>query len=131
MSQTSRQFIKTLREIEVRLARERGPFALFALVERSEFVGLWDLAVAAPWFSSSDRETLEILVQELKRGPGNVVLVALGRIAVLRPTEPLVRAINDEVQVEHGEVQVPASSSLGLDGRGAIIITSQVLSRAA
>ncbi|HXB27469.1 MAG TPA: hypothetical protein VNV25_22255 [Gemmatimonadaceae bacterium] len=123
--------VQILRDFEVKLAREHGPFTLFALVERPEFPGMWDLVVAAPWFSSSDRETLDVLVQELKRGPGNDVLLALSQIAILRPTEPLVRAINDAVgHVEHGEVKLE-TTSLGLEGRDAIIITSQSVPRAA
>jgi hypothetical protein len=123
--------VQILRDFEVKLARERGPFTLFALVERPEFPGMWDLVVAAPWFGSSDRKTLDVLVQELKRGPGNDVLLALSQIAILRPTEPLVRAINDAVgDVQHGEVKLE-TTSLGLDGRDAIIITSQSVPRAA
>lgn len=131
MSTISPQFLKMLRDFEQKLAKERGPFTLFALVERPEFPGMWDLVVAAPWFGPSVRQTLDDLIQELKKGPGNVVLVALSQIAVLRPTEPLVRAINDAVgHVEHGEVRLQEPTSVGLLG-DAIVITSQSVPRAA
>lgn len=54
------------REIEAEVAREKGEFNLFALLQREDsFGGKWDLVVAAPWIGEGRLKTLKYLAGKI------------------------------------------------------------------
>jgi hypothetical protein len=45
-------------EIQKEIAGERGDFVLFAVLEREESPGRWDVVLAAPWFGEDKNSAL-------------------------------------------------------------------------
>lgn len=111
-------------QVEQTIAREKGPFSLFALFERENLANRWDLVFAAPWASDTG-ETLRYFVVELKEKLTPQQLLTLSRVVVLDPDDEAVRAINKAFQVEHGRLEVRESNLFGLPIKHGYIITSK------
>lgn len=111
--------------VEREIAKEKGPFALFALFLREDAPDRWDLVISAPWAGEDKRETLNYLVAEIKSHLKPEDLISLSRIVVVEPSDEPVRAINRAIDVEHGKVEVKDSQFFGLPIKHAYIITSK------
>jgi hypothetical protein len=59
------ELLKKLQEIEAEVAREKGAFNLFALLQREDGYGKWDLVVAAPWIGEGRLKTLRYLAGKI------------------------------------------------------------------
>jgi hypothetical protein len=88
MMNKSRDFIHKLMAVERAIAAEKGDFVLFALVQRAEGIGLWDLLISAPWLGTKEAETLDFFARKLKETLTNGEMMRLSRIAAI-PAEPL------------------------------------------
>ena len=63
-----KQIIEKLASLERDIASEKGEFSLFALFLREDAEDKWDLLASAPWLEPNNRESLEYLVNRLRRG---------------------------------------------------------------
>ncbi len=118
--------------LERLIAKEKGEFTLFALLEREDLPDQWDLVVSAPWFGSNYKETVDYFTDQIQLHLGSAVLVALSRLVVLNPSDPRIQAITGSIPaVEHGEVELRDRQLFGADFRHAIVITSRAQDRAA
>lgn len=122
---TGREIPDKFRELESRIADEKGPFVLFALFMREDAPDRWDLIVSAPWVSSDTRDAVEYFVNEIKSQLGQGDLTNLSRIVVVDPQDAAVQALNRAVQIEHGDVEIRDSNFFGLPVKHAFIITSK------
>lgn len=113
------------RNLESRIASEKGSFALFALFMREEVPDRWDLIVAAPWIGDDRGSAVEYFVSQIKAQLGEQDLTHLARIVVVDPEEAGIQALNRAVQIEHGAVEVRDSTFFGLPVKHAFIITSR------
>src|SRR5689334_23983567 len=93
-----------VRQVESDIAKEKGQFNLFALLEREDLADRWDLVIAAPW-AKHDEVTLRYIVEMLKRHLNATDMTLLARIVILEANEDPVRAINDSFSVEHGHLE--------------------------
>ena len=111
--------------LESRVAGQKGEFALFALFQREEAPGRWDLIVSAPWIGTDKNAAVDFFVNEIQSylGPENLTL--LSRIVVVDPDNSAVEALNRAVHVEHGNTEIRDSNLFGLPVKHAIIITSK------
>jgi hypothetical protein len=110
--------------VERDIASERGPFNLFALLEREDLFDRWDLVVSAPW-ANHNRETLGYVADAVKRHLEPADMTRLARIVILPATEDPVRAITEHYSVEHGQVELVDPKRFGLPVTGGYIITSR------
>lgn len=112
------------RDLEARIAAEKGGFTLFALFMREEAPHVWDLIVSAPW--ATDRyDVVDYFVDQIKEHLGAQDLTNLARIVVADPEHPDIQALNRAVQIEHGGVEVRDSTFSGLPIKHGFIITSK------
>jgi hypothetical protein len=122
---TGRELSEKFRELESRIAEEKGGFALFALFMREDAPDRWDLIVSAPWVGSDKRNAVDYFVTQIKSRLGERDLTNLARIVVVDPHDAAVEALNRAVQIEHGGVEVRDSNFFGLPVKQAFIITSR------
>ncbi len=85
------RLLQVLPEIQQELARMRGEFTLFALLERENSVGPWDIIVSAPWVGENTKPTLDLVFDKLKKSLTKEELLTISRVVVLRPDEPFVK----------------------------------------
>src|SRR5205807_6503452 len=52
-------------EVEREIASEKGDFVLFALLEREERPGRWDVVAAAPWLGEDKRPALDYIIRKI------------------------------------------------------------------
>lgn len=84
-----------------------GPFVLFALLEREESAGRWDLVVSAEWpMDARERGRLQDrFFKELQARLGAELVVLLSRVVLLEPDDAFVRAL-DGIRINRGVVEV-------------------------
>src|SRR5437016_4912569 len=99
------QLTDKVRQVEAEIAREKGQFNLFALLEREDIANRWDLVIAAPW-AKHDEPTLRYIVAALKHHLAPNDMIFLARIVILEATEDPVRAITESYDVEHGRLEL-------------------------
>jgi hypothetical protein len=104
---------------------KRGGVALFALVEREELPGRWDLVISASWVGESRRSAIEYVVAKLRTSLDPAEFVSISRIVPLRPTEEFVQALYQTVHVEHGLVELHNQLVNSIQMTRAYVITSQ------
>jgi hypothetical protein len=120
-----KQMIEKLTSLERDIASEKGELSLFALFLREDTDGKWDLLASAPWLEADKRESFEYLVNQVRARLNMQELLSLSRIVVLEEDNPVLEAINNEVKVKHGIVEVSDSISFGVPIQHGYIITSE------
>ena len=118
------QLAEKVRAVERDIAQEKGPFNLYALLEREDLSDRWDLVVSAPW-AKEDRVTLQYLANSLKRHLTPSDMTLLSRVVVLNADEDPVRSITESYDVEHGRVELNEPARFGLPVKYGYIITSR------
>lgn len=93
-------FIGKCQTAEEALSRARGGFALFGLFERSDFLGSWDIVVAAPWFGT-DHEAIQAIVDQLMPLFSKAEWLSVSRIVPLDLGGDFLRTINRLVTTQH------------------------------
>lgn len=127
---------EVLARLEQRLAAERGPFVLFALLLRPQLssvvstsdpgvLGRWDLVVSAEWLNADRKSELDYLTSQLKVETGPTVLTQLSRVVILAPDDPFVRAVTKTFSTEHAPLEVRNTSLFGIQIDRAVIITAR------
>jgi hypothetical protein len=118
------QLPNKLQLVERDVANDKGALNLFAVLEREDLAGRWDLVVSAPW-AKEDEGTLRYLTDALKRRLDAAEMTLLSRVVVLRATENPVLALNETFDVEHGHIEVNEPARFGLPVKHGYIITSR------
>jgi hypothetical protein len=108
MMNESNDFIHKLMAVERAIAKEKGDFVLFALVQREEGIGLWDLLISAPWLGTKEDEILDFFARKLKETLTTDELMRLSRIVLFPPDDPRVQHILQLVKpsVNHSHVEL-------------------------
>lgn len=114
----------SLLAVEKELAKENGPFSLFALFLREDAPNKWDLVVSAPWTERDKGAALRVISDKMTSLLDPTDLLAISRIALVEPDNPAVETINRAFKVEHGSVEVKDSSFFGMAIKHAHIFAS-------
>jgi predicted sugar kinase len=113
-----------LQSVERDIHTERGPFTLFALVERDDHPGKWDVVVSAPWFGRNDRDTLNYLVRKLQSVLTKEEVTSLARVVLLKPTDEWVKSVSDYSPSMGRPVELRNQEIAGVPVRRALIIAA-------
>ncbi len=117
------QIVEKLRQIEVEISREKGGFTLFALIEREDSLGKWDVVVSANWIGKNEKSLIETLAAKIHKSLGKEEQITLSRIVVLPPSDSLVKNLN-MIGVEHGAVKLSNNTFNGIIIKEAYLINS-------
>ena len=118
-------FFEKFVKIEREVSEKRGSFALFGLFLREDSPNLWDLVVSAPWFGLSKVKTINFMFQQMKSRLKSKDLLLVSRIVVVDTSDPRVKAIQDQFQVEHGAIELLASEFFDMAMSRAFIVTAK------
>lgn len=119
------KIVDAVKEIELSLSREKGPFTLFAVFEHPDLPNLWDLVVAAPWIEQDNEQALSRIAAEIKKVLPAKDLVRVARIVLLDASDASVRAITSEHDVEHGRLEIDEGSQYGFPVERGYVITAR------
>lgn len=118
------QVIEKFRQIEVEISAEKGDFTLFALIEREDSLGRWDVVVSASWIGKNEKPLIETLASKIHKSLSREEQITISRIVVLPPSDGLVRNLN-MIGVEHGTVKLSNNTFNGILIKEAYLITSK------
>jgi hypothetical protein len=111
-----------LRDAMHAITAKRGPFTLFALVMRTESIGMWDLVVSASWIEAARLKELKTFVELLTEAIGTDALKSFARVVTLPSSHPAVRFLVDNVPVEDGEVRMKSTDLSELEIEEVIVL---------
>ncbi len=120
-----KEIAEKLKKQEQKMAKEKGPFDLFALFLREDAPGRWDLVVAAEWIEENKQEALKYISDVLKKTLSQNELVKLSRISIIDESNPALGALQNAMCVEHGMADIKDSNFFGLPIKHAYLITSK------
>ncbi len=113
-----------LRQIEVEISANQGDFNLFALIEREDSFGKWDVVVSANWIGNQEKALIEAIASKISETLTENEQLMLSRIVVLPPSDTFVQNLN-MIGVEHGTVKLSNNSFNGIFIKEAYLITSK------
>jgi len=100
-------------EIEREIASEKGDFVLFALLEREERPGRWDVVAAAPWLGEDKRPALDYIIRKIDSKLSREERGTLSRVVLLDPSDAFVVTVNRQFAVADGAPKEIARMTLG------------------
>jgi len=113
-----------LRQIEIEISADKGDFNLFALIEREDSLGKWDIVVAANWVDSKRKELINNIAQKVREKLSEDEQLMLSRIVTLPASDALVRNLN-LISGEPGMVKLSNNNFNGIIIKEAYLITSK------
>ena len=113
-----------LRQIEVDISARNGDFDLFALIEREDSFGKWDVIVSANWIDNQEKAIINTLASKISETLTEDEQLMLSRILILPPSDPFVQNLN-MIRVEHGTLKLSNNSFNGIVIKEAYLITSK------
>ena len=119
-----RKIIEKFIDLEKKLADEKGDFVLFALFQREESPHWLDVVISAPWIRKNKDKALMFMTEKIQSILTPEEMVKLSMVVILSPTEPFVREVTSDFQVEHGNVEFTYREFNGMLMKHAYIITS-------
>jgi hypothetical protein len=114
-----------LQQIEVEISADKGAFNLFALIEREDSLGKWDIVVAANWIDAERKDLINTIALKIREKLTEDEQLMLSRIVTLSPSDTLVRSLN-MIGVEHGAFRLSNNSFNGIVIKEAYLITSKL-----
>ena len=104
------------------IAAKKGDFTLFALFQRANGLGRWDLVVSAPWLGNGGPKLLGELIELLAKSIGREALARLGRVEIIPSDNPTVKYILKNIPVDNGEHHIQNTELFGLEMEEGIIL---------
>lgn len=118
-------FLRKFIALEKEISNEKEGFTLFGLFLREEAPNEWDIVVSAPWLNESSRESLEFMTKRIQAALDLRELLMVSTVLILDPSQNFVREVNNETDVEHGNVELSSFVFNGMAIERAYIITSK------
>jgi hypothetical protein len=120
-----KEIVEKLKRQEEIMAREKGPFDLFALFLREDAPGKWDLVIAADWVENNKELSFKYVAGIIQRALSKDELLQLSRIVLIDESNPALEAFHKAMQIEHGDAEIQDSNFFGLQIKHAHLITSR------
>ncbi len=120
---TSVGVAEKFREAEEKVARQRGSFTLFALFEREEAPGKWDLVAAAPWLDTS-RNDIKELIDTLNAYFSVKDWKIIATVVPMKESSDFVQAITRKFHFEHQLEEIGSTYVNGVYITHAFLITA-------
>jgi len=115
--------VEKLCQIETEISTEKGNFTLFALIEREDSLGRWDVVVSVKWVGNTEKALINNIASKIHKELTKEEQLMLSRIVVLPPSDPLVQNLN-LIGVEHGSKKLSNNTLNGIVIKEAYLITS-------
>ena len=116
--------VEKLRQIEIEVSQQKGSFNLFAIVEREDSLGSWDIIVSADWIGNNQKQLVDMIASKIARQMDNNEKLMLSRILILPSSDKFVQSLN-LVEIEHGSSRLTNCTFNGILINEAFLITSK------
>jgi len=120
-----KEIVEKLKEQEVVMANEKGPFELYALFLREDAPDKWDLVVAAEWINKNKEASFKYIAEKVQKSLSKEELLKLSRIVLIDETNPSLEVLHRAMGVEHGIAEIQDSNFFGIQIKHAYLITSR------
>lgn len=120
-----KEIVEKLKAQEQIMAKEKGPFELFAFFLREDAPNKWDLVVAAEWINKNKESALKYIAKSIQKTLTQDELLSFSRIAIIDESNPALEAFNSAMHVEHGMAEIQDCNFSGLQIKHAYLITSK------
>ncbi len=117
--------IEKFQKVEKNLSESKGQFELFALFLREDSPDKWDLLISADWARANKKNSINTIIEEIRKELTDHELLMLSRIIILDKDDAALKAIHQAMRVEHGLAEISNSNFFGLSIKHAYLITSQ------
>lgn len=118
------EVVERFRQIEKELSSEKGAFHLFALIEREDSFGKWDVVVSASWIRD-EMDALRIIAAKINSKLSENEHLLLSRIVILPTTDDFVKNLNALFgPIVNGNLQLTNIKINDIRIKDAYIITS-------
>src|ERR1017187_9622836 len=103
------------------IAAKKGDFTLFALFQRANGLGNWDLVVAAPWLKKGGYQDISSVVDGVDEAIGRRHFRHVAQGAVVDAKQREVKSILATLPVEDGEMRLGRTDLFGHEMLQAVI----------
>jgi len=107
------------------MAKEKGPFELFALFLREDAPGKWDLVVAAEWIDKNKEASFKYIAGIVQKTLSKEELLKLSRIVLIDERNPALEALHRAMGIEHSIAEIQDSNFFDMQIKHAYLITSR------
>jgi hypothetical protein len=87
------ELVDKLKVVEEKLSREHGPFDLFAVLERADLPGRYDVVVAAPWLPKDPARAIYFMFDAFESTLVTDDLLLIARVVPLQGNEDVTEQI--------------------------------------
>jgi len=94
-------FIKKFFPIERTIAQEKGDFKLFALFEREDIQGIWDVVLAADWLPGDEMKSLRYVFEKIRAVLDKKEFLRVSKVVLLDVNEPFIKELEDFLEDYH------------------------------
>jgi len=88
-------FIKKFFAIERLIAQEKGDFKLFALFEREDIQGIWDVVLAADWLPGEEVNSLNYVFEKIRVVLDHQEFLKISKVVLLDIHEPFIEELEN------------------------------------
>ena len=104
-----KEYIGIIRGICQSLTEEYGKFNLFAIFEREDLKGKWDVVISIKLAPEKKNLLLKTVIDKFKSGLNPDVLITISRFMYLKPDHPFVVGINNAIEIENSDTEIVRS----------------------
>lgn len=97
-----KEILTKLKSVVQSLEKENGSILFFALFLREGSLQMWDIVVAAPWLSSSERKAYEIIVSKVQSALSSTEIVQISHVVILDNTDPALAFLQEVCPLTNG-----------------------------
>jgi hypothetical protein len=97
-----KNFVEKMKQIELEISNEHGPFELFALFRPDTTLRLWDVLVSAKWMGRNDLDSMRIIAKPMNKAFTVQEIIQFSGIVIIPADDEGLRKFQAEVQIEHG-----------------------------
>ena len=127
-----KRWLRGMPELKSAIAAEKGPFSLFALIEKEDWdeyehtIHSWRLYVAAPWIWKDDNAAEKYLREQIRHYEDPLDFRAPTiRVEVVKPTHRYLEEVWEYCSTENGMVEVYDVDILDVTARRGYIFAAQ------
>ncbi len=119
-------FIKKFFPIERAIAIEKGDFKLFALFEREDIQGIWDIVLAADWLPGNEMKSLKYVFGKIRAVLDKKEFLKISKVVLLDVNEPFVKELQNLLEDYHNPSVFTNAVINGMSIKTGYIIISPV-----
>ena len=79
-----KNFVEKMKQIELEISNEHGPFELFALFRPDTTLRLWDVLVSAKWMGRNDLDSMRIVAKPMNKAFAAQEIIQFSGIVIMR-----------------------------------------------